>query len=86
MLLFLNVLFPVIMGAILPLFRMKSRTLRSVYVMLVTCIDYPRDYAYRYVVLLERDGKLYDPALLDLFESDEKAADTENETTVSKQK
>ena len=55
-------------------------------VMLVTCIDYPRDYAYRYVVLLERDGKLYDPALLDLFESDEKAADTENETTVSKQK
>ncbi|MBQ6369639.1 MAG: class B sortase [Parasporobacterium sp.] len=55
-------------------------------IMLVTCIDYPRDYAYRYVVLLERDGKLYDPALLDLFESDEKADDTEKETTVSKQK
>ena len=42
--------------------------------------------SYRYVVLLERDGKLYDPALLDLFESDEKADDTEKETTVSKQK
>ena len=37
MLLFLNILFPVVFGAILPLFRMKSRRLRSIYVMLVTC-------------------------------------------------
>lgn len=38
MLLFLNVLFPILMGALLPLLRIKSRTLRSVFVMLVTCI------------------------------------------------
>ncbi len=38
MLLFLNVLFPVFMGAVLPLFHFKSRILRSVYVLLVTCM------------------------------------------------
>ena len=64
MLLFLNVLFPVIMGAILPLFRMKSRTLRSVYVMLVTCItsvlafynvfSSPSDTAFVFLHLTEK--------------------------------
>ena len=57
-------------------------------IMLVTCIDYPRDYDYRYVVILERDGKLYDPALLDLFENveiAEKAVDKETKTDVQEE-
>ena len=71
-------------------YRTMARELNngSQITVLVTCIDYPRDYDYRYVVILERDGKLYDPMLMDLFEKDgdtDKADDTEAETDVQEE-
>ncbi|MBQ9032213.1 MAG: sortase [Parasporobacterium sp.] len=43
-------------------------TPRSHVVMLITCIDYPRDYDYRYVVILVRKQRLLDPESEPLLE------------------
>ena len=59
--------------------------------MLVTCIDYPRDYNYRYVVILEKGEQLLDASLREIINPHLKAEseaasekDTEKETTTAK--
>ena len=61
----------------------RALTRDSHIVALITCIDYPRDYNYRYVVILVRGDQLLDPSLkkvIDPYTADAEEPETEEET------